>query len=61
MLSKNVNNKKCAPKIVSFSEKKIRKIRMIFEVEHLKAKFWPFLTPHHYTNLQNSMISVNYS
>ena len=26
MLSKNVNNKKCAPKLVFFNEKKIRMI-----------------------------------
>jgi hypothetical protein len=33
MLSKNVNNKKCAPKFVFFNGKKIRKIRMIFDFE----------------------------
>ena len=27
----------------------------------LKVKFWPFLTPPHYTNSQNSMISFEYS
>ena len=32
-LSKNVNNKKCAPKFVFFNEKKIRKIWMIFDIE----------------------------
>ena len=32
ILSKeNANNKKCAPKLVSFDEKKMRKIRMIFD------------------------------
>ena len=30
ILSKNVNNKKCAPKLVFFNEKKLRKIWMIF-------------------------------
>ena len=39
MLSKNVNNKICAPKIVrltyySSMKKKFRKIRMIFDVEN---------------------------
>ena len=33
-LSKNVNNKKCAPKFIFFIEKKIIKIPMIFEVEN---------------------------
>ena len=31
---KNVNNKKCAPKLVLFNEKKLRKIRMIFDIEN---------------------------
>jgi hypothetical protein len=30
----NVNNKKCAPKLVSFSEKNLRKIPMIFDIEN---------------------------
>ena len=34
MLSKYVNNKKCAPKFVFFSEKKIRKIQMTFDIEN---------------------------
>ena len=34
MLSKNVNNKKIAPKFVCFNEKKFRKIQMIFDVEN---------------------------
>ena len=34
MLSKHVNNKKRAPKLVFFNEKKIEKIRMIFDVEN---------------------------
>jgi hypothetical protein len=32
ILSKNVNNKKRAPKLVFFNEKKMRKIRMIFDI-----------------------------
>ena len=48
MLSKNVNNKKSAPKFVFFNEKK-------------SERFGWFLTPPHYTNLQNSMISFDYS
>ena len=45
MLSKNVNNKKCAPKFLFFKEKKFRKIWMIFDRKLiLKVKFWDFLT-----------------
>ena len=33
--SKNVNNKRCAPKLIFFNEKKIlRKIRIIFDIEN---------------------------
>ena len=31
---KNVNNKRCAPKIEFFKEKKFRKIRIIFDIEN---------------------------
>ena len=34
MLSKNVNNKKCAPKLIFFNEKKLGKIQIIFDVEN---------------------------
>ena len=35
MSSKNVNNKKCAPKLIFFNEnKKLRKIWMIFGIEN---------------------------
>ena len=34
ILLKNVNNKKCVPKFVCLNEKKIRKIRIIFDVEN---------------------------
>ena len=34
ILSKNVKNKKCAPKLLLFNEKKMRKIRMIFDIEN---------------------------
>ena len=34
ILSKNVNNKECAPKLVFFNEKKMRKIRKIFDIEN---------------------------
>ena len=37
ILSKNVNNKKCAPKLVFFYEKKLRKTQMIFDIEN---SFW---------------------
>ena len=36
MLSKNVNDKKSAPKLVFFNEKKLRKIRMIFDNPYSK-------------------------
>ena len=43
-LSKNVNNKKCAPKLILFNEKKIGKIRIIFDIENWlwKSKFCNF-------------------
>ena len=34
IISKNVNNKKCAPKLVFFNEKKLRKIPIIFDIEN---------------------------
>ena len=34
MLLKNVNNKKSAPEIVFFDEKKIREIQMNFDLEN---------------------------
>ena len=34
ILSKNVNNKKCAPKLIFFKEKKLRKIPKIFDLEN---------------------------
>jgi hypothetical protein len=34
MLSKNVNNKKCAPKLVFFNEKKIEKGSDDFDIEN---------------------------
>ena len=35
MLSKHVNNKKCAPKFIFFNEKKSERFRMIFDKENL--------------------------
>ena len=63
MLSKNVNNKKCALKFVFFNEKKNQKDLDDFLCRKLtfKVRFWLFLTPPHYTNSQNSMISFDYS
>jgi hypothetical protein len=58
MLSKNVNNKKCAPKFVLFSKN-------LDDFWHrkltLKVIFRHFFTSSHYTNSQNSMISFDYS
>ena len=34
VLSKNVNNKKCAPKLAFFNEKKMRKIPKILGIEN---------------------------
>ena len=62
MLSKNVNNKKCAPKFVFFNEKKSESfgwflaLKIDFE-SHISA----LLTPPYYNNLQNSMISFDYT
>ena len=62
ILSKNVNNKKCAPKLVFFNEKKIEKDYDDFWHWKLtfKVEFLHFLTPPPYTNSQNSMISLQY-
>ena len=40
-LSKNVNNKKWAPKMIFFNEKKIRKIRIIFDIEDFESQSFP--------------------
>ena len=62
MLSKNVNNKKCAPKFVFFNDKNQKDSDDFLRRKlTLKIKFRHFLTPPHYTNLQNSMISFDYS
>ena len=34
MLSKNFDNKKCAPKLVFFDEKNLRKIPMSFDIQN---------------------------
>ena len=62
MLSKYANNKKCAPKFVFFNETKIQKDFNDFWHRKLtlKVKFWHLLTPPHYTNSQNSIISFEY-
>ena len=54
--------KKCAPKLIFFNEKKIEKDSEDFWHRKLtlKVKFWLFLTPPHYTNSQNSIISFGY-
>jgi hypothetical protein len=62
MLSKNVNNKKCVLKFLLFYEKKSKKSDDFWRRKlTFKVKFRHFLTPPHYTNLQNSMISFDYS
>ena len=63
ILSKNVNNKKCATKLVFFNEKKMRKIRIV-DIENWLWKsnfgtFWQFaVNPKLKT--QNSIISFEY-
>ena len=54
--------KNCGPKFVFFN-KKIDKDSDDFWCRKLtlKVKFWHFLTPSHYTNSQNSIISFDYS
>ena len=62
MLSKNVNNKKCAPKLIFFNEKKIEKDsdNFIHRELTLNVNIWHFLTPPHIPNSQNSIISLEY-
>jgi hypothetical protein len=62
ILSKNVNNKKCAPKLVFFIEKKIEKDSDDFwhRTLALKVKFWHFLTARYKSKTQNSIISFGY-
>ena len=59
MLSKNVNNKKCAPKFIFFNEKKFRKIQMIFDIENW-LWMWNFGTFWQLAINQNSIISFGY-
>ena len=58
MLSINVNNKKFAPRFVSFNEKIIQKIWMIFDVENWlwKTNFGTFLAK--YPALENSTTGI---
>ena len=62
MLSRNVNNKKCAAKLVFFNENKIEKDSDKFWHRKwtLKVRFMHFLTPPHFTDSQNSIISCEY-
>ena len=62
MLSKNVNNKNVLLNWYS-SMKKIEKDSYDFRCRKLtfKVKFWHFLSPPHYTNSQNSIISFDYT
>ena len=57
MLSKNVKTKKCAPKLVLFNEKKMRKIWLIFYIENwlLKSNFVTFwhLPLHQFSKFNN--------
>ena len=61
VLSKNVNNKKCAPKLVIFNKKEIEKDSDDFWHKKLtlKAKFWPLLTAHQ-TSYNHNKFSVSF-
>ena len=64
MLSKNDNmQQKMGSKIRILQWKKIREIQMIFDYRKLilKVRYWHFLTPPHYTNFKNSVISFDCS
>ena len=63
ILSKNINNNNCAPKMIFFNEKKNQKDSNDFWHRKLtlKVKFWYFLTAPHYSNSQNLVISFEYS
>ena len=56
-------NKKCAPNLLFFNEKKIQKDSDDFWHRKLtlKVKFWYFLTARHYSNFQNLVTSFEYS
>ena len=58
-MSKNVNNRKAAPKLIFFNEKKIRKIWTIFDVENWlwKSEFCNFqqLLPKFTKDLKKSL------
>ena len=63
MLSKNVHNKKCDPKLVFFNEKKNwERFRWFWSRKlTLKVKFWRFLKVCHYSNSPNLVISFDYT
>ena len=64
MISKDVNNNKCAPKLIFFNEKKKKNEKDSYNFRHrkliMKVEFWHFLTPPHYTTSQNSITSFEY-
>ena len=60
--AKNVNNKKCAPKLIFINEKNVEKVLEDFWRRKLalNVKLRHFSTTPHYTNSQNSIISFGY-
>ena len=61
MLSKNVYNRKSALKMKFFNEKNEKDSNDFWHSKlNLKVKFWHFLTPAHYINSQNSIVSFGY-
>ena len=54
---KKVNNKECTPELVFFNVKDWEIFQGFLT---LKVKYRHFLTPPHYTNSQNSKISIEY-
>ena len=64
MLSKNANNKKCAPKLIFINEKKMKKKHMIFDIENWLCNsnfgtFW-HLSIKSILNSQNSKVFFGY-
>ena len=61
MLSKNVKNKTCTPKLVFFNEKNKKDSNDFWHRKlSLKVKFWHFFNPPHYTNFQSSIIKFGW-
>ena len=62
MLSKNVKNKKCAPTLIFFNEKKWERFQYFFTLKiDLESQIKTLVdTSPHFTNSQKSIISIGY-